>query len=209
MSICYIVGAAAFCAPFEPGEEDLVIAADAGLLHLRVRGITPDLVVGDFDSLDKPPVGRNVSVYPVEKDDTDTMLAIKLGWERGCRTFYLLAGTGGRTDHTLANLQALLWLATRGGRGVLCGEEECFTALQNDSLTFRPEAAGTLSVFAQNGTARGVTLTGTYYPLDNATLSEEFPLGVSNHFTGKAATVSVADGALLVYWSGTPADIAE
>lgn len=206
MAICYIIGAAACCADFAPQPDDLVIAADGGLVHLQQRGITPSLIVGDFDSLGTPPAGENVAVYPVEKDDTDVMLALKLGWERGERAFRLLAGTGGRTDHTLANLQALAWLAARGGRGVLVGAGECFALLRDGTLAFRSREEGILSVFAFGGEARGVTLAGLQYPLCDGILSPDFPLGVSNHFVGEVARVQVTDGALLVYWQGVPDD---
>lgn len=207
MAICYVVGAAAYCAPFAPAAGDMVIAADGGLCHCEARGITPDLILGDFDSLDAPPTVGEVLTYPVEKDDTDTMLAVRRGWESGYRTFCLLAGTGGRADHTLANLQVLLWVARRGGRAVLCGDGVCFTAVCNGTVRFAATAGGTLSVFAFGGDARGVTLDGLYYPLENGTLTPEHALGVSNHFTGVAATVTVADGALLVYWNGTADEV--
>lgn len=207
MAVCYIVGAAAYCAPFATQAGDFVIAADGGLLHMQERGMTPDLIVGDFDSLAAPPTAGEVVTFPVEKDDTDTMLAIKLAWERGYREFRLMAGTGGRSDHTLANLQALLWVARRGGRAVLCGEGECFTALCGGALRFAATAAGTLSVFAQGGDACEVTLKGVYYPLQNGTLTADFPLGVSNRFIGAEATLQVGDGAVLVYWTGTADEV--
>ncbi len=207
MAIGYIVGAAAYCAPFSPAADDLVAAADGGLMHLRARGITPALTVGDFDSLPIPPEGDEVCTFPVEKDDTDTMLAVKLLWERGVREFRLLACTGGRSDHTLANLQTLLWVARRGGRAVLCGEGECFAVLQNGGAHFSAETKGTLSVFAQGGEAGGVTLQGVQYPLENGTLTADFPLGVSNRFIGTPAAVRVQDGALLLYWTGTADEV--
>lgn len=207
MAIGYIVGAAAYCAPFVPTPQDMVVAADGGLCHLQSLGIAPTLTVGDFDSLASPPMGEGVITFPVEKDDTDTMLSVKLLWERGVREFRLLAGTGGRSDHTLANLQTLLWVARRGGRAVLCGEGECFTVLHNATARFTPKTEGTLSVFAMGGDAHGVTLQGVYYPLENGTLTEEFPLGVSNHFVGEPATVQVGNGALLVYWTGTADEV--
>ncbi len=207
MAVCYIVGAAAYCAPFTPSAGDLVIAADGGLRHLRVRGITPDRIVGDFDSLGATPQGEGVLIYPVEKDDTDTQLAVRLAWEAGFRDFRLLAGTGGRSDHTLANLQTLLWVVRRGGRAVLCGEGECFTALQGGTVRFPKTAEGTLSLFAQGGDAHGVTIEGAYYPLVNGTLTAEHALGVSNHFTGEPCTVSVAEGAVLIYWTGTADEV--
>lgn len=207
MAIGYIVGAATYCAPFSPTAEDVVVAADGGLLHLRAMGIAPTFTVGDFDSLASRPTGENVMTYPVEKDDTDTMLAVKLLWERGVREFRLLAGTGGRSDHTLANLQTLLWVARRGGHAVLCGEGECFTVLQNGTAHLASKAEGTLSVFAVGGDARDVTLGGVQYPLEHGTVTADFPLGVSNHFVGAAPTVQVGDGALLLYWTGTADEV--
>lgn len=207
MAIGYIVGAAACCAPFSPTAEDVVVAADGGLLHLRAMDIAPTFTVGDFDSLASQPTGENVMTYPVEKDDTDTMLAVKLLWERGVREFRLLAGTGGRSDHTLANLQTLLWVARRGGHAVLCGDGECFTVLQNGRVHLAPKAEGTLSVFAVGGDARDVTLQGVQYPLEHGTIRADFPLGVSNHFVGAAPSVQVGDGALLLYWTGTADEV--
>lgn len=207
MAICYIVGAAAYCAPFTPSVGDWVIAADGGLTHLQKRGITPNRIVGDFDSLGTTPQGENVLTFPVEKDDTDTALAVHLAWEAGYREFRLLAGTGGRADHTLANLQTLLWVARHGGHAVLCDEGACFTTVQNGTARFAATASGTLSLFAQGGDARGVTITGAYYPLSNGTLTAEHALGVSNHFTGVPCTVSVAEGALLLYWTGTADEV--
>lgn len=206
MNICYVVGAAPTCADFAPRAGDAVVAADGGTAHLRARGIMPDLVLGDFDSSTQPTEGA-VAVYPPEKDDTDTMLALKWGWAQGYRHFRLLGGTGGRADHTMANVQALAWLAARGGRGVLVAPDACATIVRDGTLHFRARADSTFSVFAYGGEARGVTLTGLYYPLRNGTLSPDFPLGVSNHFTGKPVSVQVQSGALLVYWPGDPDEL--
>lgn len=206
MNICYVVGAAPICADFAPRPGDKVVAADGGTAHLRARGMTPDLVMGDFDSSAQP-TGGAVAVYPPEKDDTDTMLALKWGWTQGYRRFRLLGGTGGRADHTMANVQALAWLAARGGRGVLVAPDACVTVVRDGSLHFRARAEGTVSVFAYGGEARGVTLTGLYYPLENGTLSPDFPLGVSNHFTGAPVSIRVTVGVLLVYWTGGADDL--
>ena len=109
--ICCIIGA---CGPGEilvpDRERTLVIAADGGLRYLEEQAITPDLVVGDFDSLGRVPEGGNILRHPVEKDDTDTMLAVKLGLAQGCDTFLLYGCTGGRPDHTYANYQTLGYL---------------------------------------------------------------------------------------------------
>ena len=90
-----------------------------GYLACRQAGVVPDLLLGDFDSMDQPEDFDRVRRMPVEKDDTDTMLAVKTGLEQGCGEFYLYGGTGGkRLDHTLANLQTLLYLRRRGAPGL-------------------------------------------------------------------------------------------
>lgn len=208
--ICYIIGA------MEPGEvrissrrPALVIAADGGLAHLERRGITPDLIVGDFDSLGRTPAGENVICHPVEKDDTDMLLAVKLGLERGCRDFVLYGGMGGRLDHTYANLQTLIYLAQRGASGYLVGDGMVSSAVKDGSMTFGPGHRGTISVFCPGEAARGVDLTGLYYPLRDGVLTGSFPLGVSNCFTGEDAAVSVREGTLLVMWEEAPGTLAE
>ncbi len=166
----------------------------------REAPLTPHLIVGDFDSLGRVPEGNNIIRHPVEKDDTDTMLAIKTGLERGYRDFLLYGCLGGRLDHAYANLQALVFLARRGASGWLLGESLAVTAIRNGRLDFGADHEGVISVFCPDGEARGVTLTGLHYPLQDAVLTSAFPLGVSNRFTGEAASVSVEDGTLLVMW---------
>ena len=203
-TICYIVGAR------EPGQisiahraDALVIAADGGLRYLEQQHIIPDLIVGDFDSLGRVPTGENILLHPVEKDDTDTMLAVKLGLERNCRVFVLYGCTGGRPDHTYANYQTLLYLAQKGARGYLVGDGWVCCAIENAAIEFPPALSGTVSVFCPDGEARGVDLRGLYYSLENGTLTSGFPLGVSNHFTGEHSVVSVREGSLLVMWEET------
>ena len=183
-----------------PGAQDFVIAADKGYEALEAYGVPPDLVVGDFDSMGFRPDHPKVVDLPVEKDDTDMMAAIRLGWERGYRTFRLYGGTGGRVDHTLANLQSLVWLSTRGGRGFLIGEDWTAAAVTDGDMTFAPGHSGFLSVFCQGDRAEGVTLEGLKYPLKDAVLTCDFPLGVSNAFTGRESRVAVRKGTLLVVW---------
>ena len=197
--VCCIIGA------MEPGEivlppDALVIAADGGLAHLERQGLAADLIVGDFDSLGWTPEGTNVIRHPVEKDDTDMMLAVKTGLSRGCRKFLLYGGLGGRLDHAYANLQTLVWLVRHEAQGWLLGDGMAATAIQNGHLDFAAGRRGTISVFCPDGEARGVDLTGLHYPLENAVLTSSFPLGVSNQFTGEAASVSVREGTLLVMW---------
>ena len=192
-----------FCAGACGGAEllpgDFVIAADGGLSHCRRLGITPNEILGDFDSLGEIPEGA--TVYPVEKDDTDAMLAAKRGLSLGCRDFLFYGSLDGpRLDHTVANFQMLRFLADHDARGTLVGLRQRVTLVRNGTLRFPAGMAGNISVFAIGGDAEGVTLRGLYYPLENGSLSCSFPLGVSNHFTGEEAEITVEKGNLLIIW---------
>lgn len=198
-SICYIIGAYhGEDAVILPSSADFVIAADGGYAALQALGVKANLVVGDFDSLGYVPAAEEIVQHPVRKDDTDTLLAIRLGLERGYRNFVITGALGGRLDHTFANLQALLFLREHGARGVLYGDGFAATAVTNGSITI--EGEGTLSVFSFDPTAKGVYLRDVSYPLEDAELTSSFPIGVSNEFIGKKATIGVSDGTLLVMW---------
>ena len=200
MKKCIIFCAAEFDALAAPiGPEDHVIAADGGLRHTQKLNIVPHTILGDFDSLGFVPEGANV--YPVEKDDTDAMLAARRGLELGFREFLFYGSLDGpRLDHTVANFQTLQFLADRDARGYLIGRDYIVTVVKNGSLRFPAGCTGTVSVFCMGKDAEGVTLKGLYYPLENGTLTAGFPLGVSNHFTGETAEISVKNGSLLVLW---------
>ena len=183
----------------QPRQDDLLIAADGGICHLQSLGLQPQVILGDFDSLGHIPPGAEV--FPVEKDDTDSMLAIKKGLALGCDTFLLYgAMDGNRPDHTVANYQALLYLAQRGARGFLTGTHQIATVLRDGCVTFPDRFRGHLSLFCLGPTAEQVCISGTKYTLDQGSLSADFPLGVSNSFLGRAATVSVGNGSLLMLW---------
>ena len=183
--------------PLEAG--DFVLAADGGLAHTKKLGILPNEILGDFDSLGYTPQGANV--FPVEKDDTDAMLAVRRGLSLGYREFLLYGSLDGpRLDHTVANFQTLQFLTDRGASGYLVGRDYLVTVVKDGSLTFPAGCEGTVSVFCMGADARGVTLEGLYYPLENGNLTPGFPLGVSNHFTGKQARIFVEAGSLLVLW---------
>lgn len=198
--VCYIIGAwHGEQARIAPAADDFVIAADGGYAALMALGVTPNLVVGDFDSLGYVPHGEEVIQHPVMKDDTDMMLAVKLGLQRGYRNFVMLGSVGGRLDHTLANLQTLLYLAEHDARGVLYGENTVITAVRNDTLTV--SGTGTISVFCLSGEAKGVTEEGLLYSLSDATMVSGYPIGVSNEFLDSPGKISVRDGSLIVLWS--------
>ena len=200
MGNCIIFCAAEFdtlAAPIQ--EDDFIIAADGGFVHTEKLKITPDVILGDFDSLGYTPQAANV--FPVEKDDTDAMLAVRRGLALGYDRFVLYGSLDGpRLDHTIANFQTLQFLADKGAAGYLVGKDYLVTVVKDGSLSFPAGLEGTVSVFCLGQDAEGVTLEGLYYPLENGTLSAGFPLGVSNHFTGNPAKISVRKGSLLVLW---------
>lgn len=189
-------------------KNDYIIAADGGYAHVQKLGLTPDGVLGDFDSLGYVP--QDAKIFPVEKDDTDAMLAVRHGLDLGYQRFFLYGSLeGARLDHTIANIQTLQFLADHDAKGYLIGTGQIVTVVKNGSLSFLPGAEGILSVFCMGADARGVTLEGFQYTLDNHTLSSGFPLGVSNHFTGQPAKVSVENGSLLVIFERENAEFCE
>ena len=201
MPTCYLVGAGDFTARgFTPLPGDLVIAADAGYQALQSIGREPDLLVGDFDSLPSRPSGVEALAFPPEKDDTDMGLALAEGWARGYRDFALYGADGGRLDHTVANLQLLGGVSRRGASARLAARTQDVFTLTDGTLALPPREPGTVvSVFCHGGQARGVTLTGLRYPLNRATLTADRPLGVSNEYVSRSATVAVENGTLLIF----------
>lgn len=221
MPTCYIVGAGDFTPRgFAPVPGDLVLAADGGYRALYSLGYTPDLLLGDFDSLGDLPLPPDLPVlrFPARKDDTDTGLALRHGLDRGFRDFALYGCAGGRVDHLLANLQSMARISRLGATIRLAAPEYDAWALTGPAphasapatpdalapaavLALPPRPGGTLvSVFCHGDRAEGVTLTGLSYPLDGADLTGDFPLGVSNRrLEGQPATVSVRRGTLLIF----------
>ncbi|MBQ8768713.1 MAG: thiamine diphosphokinase [Oscillospiraceae bacterium] len=180
-------------------KDDYIVAADGGLQHLKALSLAPHAILGDFDSLGYVPQGSQV--FPVEKDDTDAMLAVRHGLARGFREFWIYGGLDGqRLDHTVANYQTLQFLADHGAAGYLIGKDYIVTVIKDETICFAKTAEGIISLFCLGADARGVSLQGLKYPLENGTLSSGFPLGVSNHFVGERAEIQVENGSLLVMW---------
>lgn len=184
-----------------PAPGDLTIAADAGWKTARALGVTPALLVGDFDSLGEPevPQGTEVVRVPAEKDDTDTQLAVRIALERGADEVILIAGVSGRVDHTLSSLAVLEELHRRGKRGILTDGKNRVRLLQNDSfLLARDRRYRYLSLICLSERAKGVSAEGCKYPLRNAVLERWRQYAVSNEITGNAALISVRRGTLLL-----------
>lgn len=175
----------------------LVIAADRGLDYCIENGITPKYAVGDFDSAHyAPSEGISTVTVPAEKDDTDTHLAIELGIRMKCSEFRLFCALGGRLDHTIANLQTLFKLKEKGFSAVAYGDG-CEAFLVKEETIDIVKFEGYLSVFSYSPSAV-VTLKGVKYPLDNHTLTNAFPLGISNVVTDDYAEITVVSGDVLV-----------
>lgn len=188
-------------------EDDLVIAVDGGLNYCPVLELEPDLILGDFDSvgeeqkealleLQRQIPDRVISLKP-EKDDTDMLAALKLGLEYGYTNFNIYAATGGRLEHTIANIQSLLYLKNHDAVGYIMDGNGMIFVMQNEEVRFKDTLEGYLSIFALGKSAKGVTIKGMKYELNQETLTNDFPIGISNEFIGKEALVRVEDGELV------------
>ena len=160
--------------------DDFFIYCDCGLRHQKALGAEPDLIVGDFDSHEKPETDRETIVLPVKKDDTDTVFAAKEAMRRGFDEFLLVGVSGGRLDHTLVDDYSEMELV--GAEPVEIPERFPFYSLVNIT-----------------GTARGITETGCKFPLDNGEIHCGYQYGTSNEvLPGQTAVVSVKEGLLLL-----------
>ena len=203
MKTCYIFGAAKCTLDgFLKKNGDLIIAADGGYATLKKLNIKPDLVVGDFDSLGTVPKDESIIKHPIKKNDTDTLLAVKIGLEKGFKEFVIYGAVDGRLDHTIASLQTAAFIAENGGRAYICDSTHTITVIKNSSISFKKKSSGIVSLFALSGIAEGVTIDGLLYTLNDARLTPDFPLGVSNEFIDKESTISVKDGVLTIIFEG-------
>ena len=177
---------------------DFIIACDRGYAYAKAAGIRPDLLVGDFDSY-RGALDKTVPVLdlPVEKDDTDTMAAVRWAVSEGFSEIRLCCALGGRLDHLMGNMQALGFACERGVKASLLGRSARIFLLKNDSITLPPLPGYSLSVLALTDRAENVCISGVKYPLHGALVTNTFPIGISNEWEG-AAKISCADGILLV-----------
>ena len=198
MAVCYIAGASPEAVKIRPAPGDFLIAADGGLAHLARWGLQAGLLVGDLDSLEEVPAGIPCKKFPREKDDTDLSLALEEAIARAYKHIIITGAWGGRPDHCVASLQLLAKAARRGCfTQLLCGGYTA-TAIAGGS-TLRLKGVGTVSVFAHGGQARGVAIQGMAYTLENAVLSGDTPLGISNTLHGEGE-ITLEHGTLLVFY---------
>lgn len=189
-------------------EEDLVIAADGGYVYCKMLGIVPDIILGDLDSVEEEDAREIAEIYkqdpervvllPSEKDDTDTLAAIRVGLSEGCKQFLIYGGQGGRLEHTIANIQCLKFLKEQGAVGYLMDGTGMVLVAQNETVRFKKEMEGYLSLFAMDAKAEGVTIRNMKYELDNAVITNSFPVGVSNEFIGEEGEITVKEGTVCI-----------
>lgn len=200
---CWIFGGAPVSSDYKiiPPSDAYLIAADSGFSLLKRMGIIPDLVLGDFDSLtEDKPTDCEILTAAAEKDDTDTMLAIKTALSRGYRDITIAGSIGGRLDHTVANIQSLAYIIENGGSGRLVGETDTAELLGAGEYRFVKNDMMYFSVFSY-GDEAVVTTRGTKYDLNSYCLTNSFPLGVSNEILSSECTLKIEKGRVLVIFS--------
>ena len=178
--------------------DDYVIFCDSGLKHLENLQVQPSLIVGDFDSHENPHLDVETIVLPCEKDDTDTVFAVKEAIKRGFDDFLLIGVVGARLDHTLGNVSILLYLNSLGKKGCVIDDYSEMEIVMDKPVPITEKYAF-FSLLNITGCAKGITITGAKYPLDNAEITCEYQYGVSNEvLPGQTAYVSVREGCLLL-----------
>jgi thiamine pyrophosphokinase len=186
-------------------EDDFIVCADGGFLLAQRENIVPHALVGDFDSLGKVPddLPTTCRVLKVEreKNETDTFLCLACGLDAGCGSFAVAGGIGGRLDHTVANLQLLFYAVRRGFPIWIMDKHNRVTAMEPGEMRIPRQEGFKLSVLAYAGRCEGVTLENVKYPLLDAVLTDDFPLGISNEFMGPEAMIRLKTGSLIVFLS--------
>ncbi len=201
---CYIFSGSpdAKCSGIVFEKNRYVICADGGYVLAKKMNIEPDVIIGDFDTYKSVlPENCEVIKYSEEKDDTDTMLAVKLALDRGYKNIVICGAIGGRLDHTFANIQTLRYIMKHGGNGELAGDGS-FATMQGPGVKVYSRMSGYyFSLFSYTPECKGITATGFKYPLKNGVLKNSFPLGISNKVVGKSGVISLEEGILLVIYS--------
>ena len=210
---CILIGAGDLAVSEIPiKENDLCIAVDGGYEYCKLLEIAPDYIVGDFDSIGEKEAENvaqiakteeeKVMILPVEKDDTDMLAAIKLGLSKGYQSFRIYGGMGGRIEHTIANMQCLLYLKEQNAVGYLMDGTGMILVAKEEEIGFQDSLEGYMSLFSM-GEKAVVTIENMKYPLQEQEVTNSFPIGISNEFIyGSKAKVTVHKGAvvMIVSW---------
>lgn len=178
--------------------EDYMIYCDCGLLHENAIAQSADLIVGDFDSYDNPKRNTETIVLPHEKDDTDTMFAVKEGVKRGFEEFLLVGVVGGTFDHTFANISILLYLNALNKKAMIADDYSEMEVI-SDSKSFIDDGFEYFSVLSLDPVANDVSIKNAKYTLDNGKIEMKYQYAVRNEpVKGKIASVETQKSKLLV-----------
>ena len=177
--------------------DDFIVFFDSGLKHLESLQVNPGLIVGDFDSHDNPHLGVETIVLPCEKDDTDTVFAVKEAIKRGFDDFLLIGVVGARLDHTLGNVSSLLYLDSLGKKGYIIDDYSEMEIVSNKPA-YIENSFSFFSLLNISGTAKRVTIKNAKYPLNDGEISCEYQYGISNEVVGEIAEISIREGKLLL-----------
>lgn len=181
----------------EIADTDFIVCADGGLAQAERENIEANLVIGDFDSMLFADFKGNAEHFPVEKDDTDTMLCIKKAIALGFQKIVIAGGVGGRLDHTIANLQSVAFAVKAGVSCKMVSKNTIASVFLPGEYVLKRRKGFVFSLFAMGDVATGVDIEHAKYPLCNATVENSFPIGVSNEFTDGDAVVRFRTGLLL------------
>ena len=179
-------------------EKAYIICADKGFALAQEVGAEPDVILGDFDSLEYTPKSDKVISFPTEKDDTDLMLAVDKALEMGAEQIVIYGACGGRLDHMIGNIACLAMIAEKGARGMIVGDNDIVSLHMPGEYSFPFKDGFSLSLFAYSHEVRGLTISGAKYCVTDHTLTDLVTLGVSNEIIPPAAKISFTDGRLLV-----------
>ena len=187
----------------KPEKGDLIIAADAGYLTAKKMGITPDILLGDFDTLgvENIPEGIECLRVPAEKNDTDTQLAVQVAIERGAKEIVIVGGLSGRLDHTLSTLAILedLWERKNDRIFATLTDGKNRVRFLRSSGTILPRSQYRFfSLIAADDVVKGITLEGCKYPLKNGRISRRHQWAVSNEITGNCTLIEIRRGGVWV-----------
>ncbi len=183
-------------------DSDYIISVDGGAGHLKKMGIDPDILIGDFDSANSKDLdyyvnkGINVSKFPVEKDMTDSELAIEMVLELGADEVVFLGALGTRIDHSFANIMLLKKMLDTGLRGSIVDEHNEIYMF-NSNFSMNRKEGRKLSLIPITEKVTGVSTKGLKYPLNNATMTLGTSWGISNEFEEETARVAIDSGILL------------
>ncbi len=216
---CLIISGGEFSDSFPKEHYDLIVACDKGYEYAQKLDIVPDIIVGDFDSFSLQediivPFSADISSgiishangmlngipvikLPCRKNDSDTGYAVKAALMHGFKDITIACAMGGRFDHTISNIQTGSYIARSGGRASLYGELEIIHIFSSGSLTLPRKDSHSISVFSLTPICSHVSISGSEYDIIDTSLSNCYPIGLSNEWREEKITVTVGEGIIM------------